>query len=46
MTRCFRPLAEVFESSEQEMLASLLRDDCNEGVAHFVDTRAPVFTGK
>jgi enoyl-CoA hydratase/carnithine racemase len=42
----FQTLGESFESSEQEMLASLQSQDFKEGVAHFVDKRAPVFTGK
>src|SRR5580700_4286557 len=42
----FQTLAESFESSEQEMLASLESEDFREGVAHFIEKRAPVFTGK
>jgi enoyl-CoA hydratase/carnithine racemase len=42
----FQTLAEAFENSEREMLASLQCDDFKEGVAHFVEKRAPVFTGK
>ena len=42
----FQTLAESFESSEQEMLASLQSEDFREGVAHFIEKRAPVFTGK
>jgi enoyl-CoA hydratase/carnithine racemase len=42
----FQTLAESFEISEQEMLASLKSDDFKEGVAHFIEKRAPVFTGK
>ncbi len=42
----FQTLAESFEQSEQEMLASLRSEDFKEGVAHFVQKRAPVFTGK
>src|ERR1700756_4979836 len=42
----FQTLAESFESSEQEMLASLQCEDFKEGVAHFVEKRAPAFTGK
>jgi enoyl-CoA hydratase/carnithine racemase len=42
----FQTLAESFESSEQEMLASLQSEDFKEGVAHFIEKRAPAFTGK
>jgi enoyl-CoA hydratase/carnithine racemase len=42
----FLTLAESFEISEQEMLASLRCEDFKEGVAHFVEKRAPIFTGK
>jgi enoyl-CoA hydratase/carnithine racemase len=42
----FQTLAESFEQSEQEMLASLQSEDFKEGVAHFVQKRAAVFTGK
>jgi enoyl-CoA hydratase/carnithine racemase len=42
----FQTLAESFENSEQEILASLQSDDFKEGVAHFIEKRAPVFTGK
>ena len=42
----FQPLGEAFEVAEREMLASLQCEDFKEGVAHFVEKRAPAFTGK
>ena len=42
----FQPLGEAFEVAEREMLASLQCEDFKEGVEHFVEKRAPVFTGK
>jgi len=42
----FQTLAEAFELSEREMLASLQCEDFKEGVAHFLEKRAAAFTGK
>jgi len=42
----FQTLGEAFESSEEEMLKSLQCEDFKEGVAHFMEKRAPVFTGR
>jgi enoyl-CoA hydratase/carnithine racemase len=42
----FQTLAQSFESSEQEMLASLQSEDFKEGVAHFIEKRVPAFTGR
>ncbi len=42
----FQTLAEAFEISEREMLASLQSEDFKEGVAHYVEKRAPAFTGR
>jgi enoyl-CoA hydratase/carnithine racemase len=42
----FQTLGEAFETAEQEMVKSLQCEDFKEGVAHFVEKRAPMFTGK
>jgi enoyl-CoA hydratase/carnithine racemase len=42
----FESLSEAFESAEQEMIDSLQCEDFKEGVAHFVEKRAPLFTGR
>jgi enoyl-CoA hydratase/carnithine racemase len=42
----FQTLLEATELAEREMILSLQSDDFKEGVAHFVEKRAPQFTGK
>ncbi|MFN0106320.1 MAG: enoyl-CoA hydratase [Bryobacteraceae bacterium] len=42
----FQSLEEATIASEQAMLLSLRSDDFKEGVAHFIEKRAPNFTGK
>jgi enoyl-CoA hydratase/carnithine racemase len=42
----FQTLAEAFDVSEQQMLASLGSEDFKEGVAHYIEKRAPAFTGR
>ncbi len=39
-------LEQAAATAEVEILASLQSDDFKEGVAHFVEKRAPRFTGK
>lgn len=42
----FQTLGEAFETAEEEMIESLKSEDFKEGVAHFLEKRAPVFTGR
>lgn len=42
----FQTLSEAFETAEQEMVQSLQCEDFKEGVAHFLEKRSPVFTGR
>jgi enoyl-CoA hydratase/carnithine racemase len=42
----FQTLGEAFDVAEREMLASLQCEDFKEGVAHFLQKRAPAFTGR
>jgi enoyl-CoA hydratase/carnithine racemase len=42
----FHTLGEAFSAAEQEMLESLKSQDFKEGVAHFLQKRPALFTGK
>jgi len=42
----FQTLGEAFEASEDEMIQSLQSEDFKEGVAHFLEKRAPAFNGR
>jgi len=42
----FQTLGEAFDSATAEMQASFGCEDFKEGVAHFLEKRAPSFTGR
>ncbi|HZZ34094.1 MAG TPA: enoyl-CoA hydratase [Caulobacteraceae bacterium] len=42
----FQSLGEAIESANADMPASFVSEDFKEGVAHFVEKRAPAFTGR
>jgi enoyl-CoA hydratase/carnithine racemase len=42
----FQTLAESFDLSVAELVASLQSEDFKEGVAHFLEKRPPKFSGR
>ena len=42
----FQTLGEAIDSADKDMQASFSSEDFKEGVAHFVEKRAPKFTGR
>lgn len=42
----FQSLAEACAQADEELLLSLKSDDFKEGIAHFLEKRSPIFTGK